>query len=85
MQRSIVIFTFLVASVAYGQKQSVNALNPQEFTGRLSTYLDIITVQTDVQFSFKNKLLKKKYVSIPQTCTSLAEALAEIKSQCALE
>lgn len=85
VQRSIVIFTFLVASVAYGQKQSVNALNPQEFTGRLSTYLDIITVQTDVQFSFKNKLLKKKYISIPRTCTSLAAALAEIKSQCALE
>lgn len=85
VRRILIIFTFLFSSIAYGQHQNTDTLIQQEYKGPLGSYLDLLTEQTDVRFSFKNKLLKKKKISISRTCSTLNRALEEIKLQCAID
>lgn len=85
MQRAYFILFFLFSISAFGQRSSGLALQPIDYNGSLSGYLDILTKQTDIRFSYKSNLIKKKKVEITTSCLSLDQALTEIKQQCILD
>jgi len=75
----------LISYFAQGQNVSSYAVKPQNFNGSLAKYLDVLTEQTGVLFSYKNRLIKKKNIKITKTCISLDCALLQIKKQCSID
>lgn len=85
VQRVLSLLIFFISLTALGQYDSSVALISIQYTGSLSGYLDIITEQTDVRFSYKSKIIKKKRISITTKCNTVDDVLLEIKRQCALD
>lgn len=85
VQRVFVILTFLFSMAVCGQSVDRDALVPQRYSGSLSAYLNILTSQSGTRFSYKSKNIQRKKITITPECTTLKQALYQIKIQCLLD
>lgn len=81
----IITLSLLITSLASGQGVLDTPIKPAMYSGNLGSYLDLLSTQCSVSFSYKSRVVKKKNVVVNKKIVTLSAALRQIKNQCELD